>query len=87
MNWTPILNRTIKVIDEDGPARLSGGQFIRMMQEVIPYLSNYNQFIAVANILIQIAISVYRTLGRLSLSICFDPADPRWYPRAGGSHR
>jgi hypothetical protein len=43
--WTPILNRTIKVIDPDGPARLSGGQFIRMMQEVDPYLSDYSQFI------------------------------------------
>jgi hypothetical protein len=44
MNWTPILNRVVKVIDE-GPAYLTGGQFIRMMQDVDPYLSGYTDFI------------------------------------------
>jgi hypothetical protein len=44
MDWKPIVNRVVRAIDA-GPAYLTGGEFIRMMQEVDPYLSGYTAFI------------------------------------------
>jgi hypothetical protein len=43
MDWKPIVNRVVRAIDA-GPAYLTGGEFIRMMQEVDPYLSGYTAF-------------------------------------------
>jgi hypothetical protein len=45
MNWTPIYARLIRMIDLQGPAYLSGSQFLRLMRDVDPYIPQYNDFI------------------------------------------
>jgi hypothetical protein len=45
LHWSLIVRRIIKLIDPQREAYLSGGQFIRMVQEVDPDLPGYSEFI------------------------------------------
>lgn len=45
LDWGLIVRRVIKLIDPQGNAYLSGGQFIKMMQEVDSDLPGYTEFI------------------------------------------
>jgi hypothetical protein len=45
INWNAIFNRLFKLIDQPGEPYFSGPRFIRRVQEVDPFISNYSDYI------------------------------------------
>ena len=51
INWTAVFNRLMTMMDVPGPSYFSGPRFIRAIQEIDPYLEDYNQFMEERRIL------------------------------------
>ena len=45
LNWTAIFNRLMEILDQQGETYFSGPRFIRKIQEVDPYRSNYTEYL------------------------------------------
>ena len=44
LNWVPIYNRLLELINREGDSYFSGSRFIAKIREVDPYFLNYNQY-------------------------------------------